>query len=88
LPFIYLVGVPNEEGSAAPPEILWDFQNRPLPTNPQCTWNGAEIVLVIENELDPEDLATFNDFREACHARIDFSGFIRCAIDSVTVFAP
>ena len=85
---MFCAGLTEEEGSAAPPEILWDFQDRPWHTNLQCTWNGSELVLVVENELDSEGLTTLNDFNEACYARINFSGFIRCAIDSITVFAP
>jgi hypothetical protein len=85
---VYCVGLTEAEGSAAPPEILWDFQSRPWHSNPQCTWNGSELILVVENELDAEGLTVLSDFREACHACINFSGFIRCAIESVTVFAP
>ena len=84
---VFCAGLTDAEGSAAPPEILWEFHKRPWHSNPQCTWNGSVLTLVVENDYDSKGAAVLDEFRDAVHARINFSGFVRCVIESISEFA-
>lgn len=86
---VICAGLTNDEGSAAVPEILWEFYNRPKHINPQCTWRGTVLALVVENPFDSSGTEVLEDFKEAVYARLQYSsGMLRFLIESVTEFLP
>ncbi len=81
-------GLTDDEGTAAPRDIIEEFLNRPWHLNPECTWNGSTLLLIVENDYDSNGSAVLDEFSDAVHACVNCSGSIMITIVSVTEFAP
>ena len=66
-------------------DITAEFvQHRPWHTNASCSWDGTQLVLVAENDVDANGLALLDEFSDSVAAYISepFDGEIW--VESVT----
>jgi len=79
-------GVPADAGAKAAAEITEEFTHRPWHENVECTWNGASLTLIAENDFDAQGLSLIDEFSDAISVYIagGFDGDIR--VVSITKF--
>ena len=73
-------GVPVGAGPTAARDIQKEFaEHRPHHKNVTCTFANGELVLIAENDFDPEGLALMDEFSDCISAYIAelFDGQIR-----------
>lgn len=70
-------GLTEEEGRSAPDDLIAELRERPWHQNPVCTWRDSRLTLVVENDYDAQGLALLDEFQDAVHAYINWSGPIR-----------
>ena len=78
-------GVPTREGEEAAIDIAKEFaEHRQWHRNVKCTWDGRELVLEAENEVDETGFALQDEFSDCISACVTspFDGEIK--IISVT----
>ncbi len=73
-------GLTDVEGSSAPAEILEEFSARPWHSSVQCNWHEGKLTLTASNDFDAEGQALLDDFWDAVHATINYSGPVRFSI--------
>lgn len=76
-------GLTEEEGLSAAWDIVAEFLNRPWHLNPTCRWESNELILVVENDYDAKGLAVLDEFSDAVHACVNYSGSISFSIKSI-----
>jgi hypothetical protein len=76
-------GLTESEGVIAPADIEEEFTHRPWHANVRCMWNGHQLRLTLENDFDATGQASLDEFSDAIHACINYSGEISLNIESV-----
>jgi hypothetical protein len=76
-------GVAQEVAMKAAHDITEEFTHRPWHQTASCSWNGAQLILEVENDFDSNGLATLDEFSDAIAASISES-FGSLRIVSVT----
>jgi hypothetical protein len=76
-------GLTQAEGTAAVPDMLAEFRERPWQQNPSCTWDGAVLRFCAENDFDRDGRALLDEFWDAVHAYVKWSGPVRFEIETV-----
>lgn len=79
------LGLTQEEGQAAPNDIVSEFKDRPWHQNPVCTWQESKLILIVENDFDPDGEALLDEFWDAVHAYINWSGPIRFEVSVISL---
>jgi hypothetical protein len=80
-------GLTPAEGQAAPVDIDDEFTHRAWHTRAKSYWDGTRLHLVVENDCDATGEASLDEFWDAVHARINYSGTISLQIASVVPIA-
>jgi hypothetical protein len=72
-------GLSSRTGAQAAIDIAEEFTHRPWQENLECTWDGTSLVLVAENDFDPDGRALSDEFSDAITTCISdgFDGQIR-----------
>jgi len=71
-------GLPSDLGSQAAEDITNSFKERTWHQNVRCTWDGALLRLVAENDFDSNGLALLDEFSdEICNCIAEGFGPIR-----------
>ena len=72
-------GVPPTKAEQAAIDIAEEFTHRRWHQNVECHWEAASLILVAENDFDPDGLALCDEFSDAISACISggFDGQIR-----------
>ena len=76
-------GLTKDEGLAAPADIEEEFTHRDWHSKAACTWDGCALRLTVENDFDATGQATLDEFSDAIHACINYSGEIHLAVESI-----
>ena len=79
------MGLTEEEGRSAPDDIVAEFKERPWHQNPVCVWKDSKLTLSVENDYDPDGKALLDEFRDAVHACVNWSGPIRFEVSVETL---
>lgn len=79
-------GLTDAEGTAAVADILEEFTHRPWHTDLECSWSSGLLSLRASNDYDPEGQALLDEFSDAIHACVNYSGSIRLEVASITSF--
>ena len=72
-------GVPDTEGIAAAEDITREFaEHRPHHKNVICSFLDHKLILVVENDFDPEGLALMDEFSDclSAYTSMNFNGDI------------
>lgn len=64
-------GVPTHAGASGAGGISNEFTHRPWHANVTCVWDGSQLILQAENDLDSKGLALVDEFSEAISACIE-----------------
>jgi hypothetical protein len=73
-------GVPTHVGQCLASDVAEEFTHRPWHRNVTYEWDGTHLVLIAENDFDPEGKALMDEFSDAICANADgFDGdfFVR-----------
>ena len=73
-------GVPPHAGAEAATDITREFaEHRTWHKNVSCTWDGSRLLLIAENDYDPDGAALIDEFSDCISAYIaeGFDGSIR-----------
>jgi len=78
-------GIPEAVGVEAASEVTEEFSHRPWHRSVRCSWDGARLLLLAENDYDVDGLALSDEFSDAIAACVvgDFGYSIN--IESVSV---
>ena len=79
-------GLSQTEGTSAPVDILEEFSHRRSHRNAKCYFDGTLLRLTAENDFDDSGLALLDEFSDAVHACVNYSGTIHLEIQSVEQF--
>ncbi len=63
-------GVPTDVGAVAAHDITEEFTHRPWHKNARCEWDGSQLILQADNEVDSNGLALRDEFSDAIAACI------------------
>jgi hypothetical protein len=63
-------GVPAQVGAASARDIAEEFTHRPWHKNVRCEWDGSQLILEADNEVDTNGLALRDEFSDAISACI------------------
>jgi hypothetical protein len=72
-------GIPDDRGVQAATDVAEEFTHRPWHENVECQWGDGVLLLIAENDYDPEGLALMDEFSDATSACLaaDFGYSIR-----------
>ena len=79
-------GLSENEGANARNDVLEEFSHRSWHTNVKCYFDGTLLRLTAENDFDESGLALLDEFGDAIHACVSYSGAIHLEIESVVKF--
>jgi len=69
----------------SPDHILAEFKQRPWHQKPRCTWQESKLILVVENDYDHDGAALLDEYWDAVHACVNWSGSIRFEVSVETL---
>ena len=81
-------GLSEAEGSAAPPDILAEFAQRPWHHSLSCTWERGVLLLTGENDFDSTGEAMLDEFWDSVHAYVNYGGAVQFRVESVVEVSP
>jgi hypothetical protein len=76
-------GLNETEGSGAVADVLEEFSHREWHANPACEWKDGILRFSATSDVDKDGLALLDEFGDAIHATINYSGNIRIDIESI-----
>lgn len=76
-------GLSDEEASEAVADMVAEFALRPWQEAVACEWRDGVLRLSAQNPSDSTGLALHDEFWDAVHAYINYSGTIRVEVESV-----
>lgn len=76
-------GLSNAEGSGAVADILEEFTHRQWHTDAACEWKDGILRFSATNDFDKDGSALLDEYSDAIHACINYSGTIHVEIESV-----
>jgi len=77
-------GLNEAEGAAAAADILEEFSHRPWQWDPRCEWKDGVLRMSATNDFDKDGNALLDEFSDAVHACVHYSGKISIRVESVT----
>lgn len=77
------MGLTELEGSSAVSEVLEEFFHRPWHTDTTCEWTEGILRFSATNDFDKSGLALLDEYGDAIHACINYSGDIHLEVESV-----
>jgi hypothetical protein len=63
-------GVPKYAGAEGAKDITEEFMQRPWHKNVKCEWDGSQLILQAENDVDSTGDALIDEFSDAISASI------------------
>ncbi|MBW8470907.1 MAG: hypothetical protein K0M67_21765 [Thiobacillus sp.] len=73
----------ESEGGGASLDILEEFSHRPWHTGAACEWKDGVLRFSAANDFDKNGMALLDEFGDAIHACINYSGNIHLEVESV-----
>ncbi|MES2366628.1 MAG: hypothetical protein V4563_12165 [Pseudomonadota bacterium] len=82
---VICTGLTEAEGNGSVSDILEEFTHRPWHTNTVCEWKEGVLRFSATNDFDKNGLALLDEYSDAIHACIRYSGSIHIDVESVNV---
>jgi hypothetical protein len=76
-------GLSEAEGTAAVADILEEFSHRPWHGDATCEWKDRLLRLSATNDFDEDGTALLDEFGDAIHACVNYTGEISLEVESV-----
>ena len=78
-------GIPAHARASAVRDITEEFTHRPWNKNVLCKWDGTQLILQADSDVDSDGLALLDEFSDVISASIKDSGDGDIDVASVTV---
>ena len=76
-------GLSEAESSAAQPDLLDEFADRPWHSSLSLSWQDGVLSVTAENDFDSTGAAMLDEFWDAVHACVNWKGPVQFRVESV-----